>query len=75
MLEVAFDGVDGGCADGDDAFLVALAADADDADGWDPVCEEHVGGFAGAQAAGVHEFEHGAIAHPEFGGRAEGAGL
>lgn len=62
---VAGDPVDGGHAHGDEAFFVALAADAEDGDVSDGVFVGEVADFRGADAAGVHELEHGAVSQPE----------
>lgn len=76
---VFFEGGDGGGADGDDAFLVAFAQDADDAQVEVEVVEGEFGEFRGAQAAGVEEFDDGLVAECEavagFGGVEEGGHL
>ena len=59
------EGGDGGFADGEDAFLVALAKDADDAEIEVEVVEREVGEFGGAEAGGVKEFDDGLIAEGE----------
>lgn len=61
-VEVLSHGVLGGLADGNQALLVALAGDDDDDEGGVEVFDFDTGDFGSAQAAGVHEFEHGAIA-------------
>ena len=62
FFEVEAEGLEGGDAEGDDAFFVAFAADQDAAE-----VEREVGGgergdFGDTQAAGVEQFKDGAIA-------------
>lgn len=66
IFDVGFEGAGGGGADGDDAFLVAFAHDFDATDVEVEPIEVHVGDFAGAQAGGVHEFEHGDVTEIEI---------
>ena len=74
VAEVFLHCVASGFADGDEPLLVALSGDGDDAEIWVEVFEPEVGDFAGAQAAGVHELQHGAVAEMERGWRGGGAG-
>ena len=78
---VFFEGFLGFGAVGDDAFLVAFAADAQDAFFLIHVSEVEAGEFADADAGGVEEFEEGAVTAKEeafigrlgrIGGRAAG---
>ena len=69
----------GGLAHGDEALFVAFAGDADDADGGMDVGQGDRADFAGAQAAGVEEFEQCAVAQVDgccglFGGNLCGGG-
>src|SRR5271170_1539508 len=62
---ILFQGFLGFGAVGDDAFLVALAADAEDALFLVDVDKIEAGEFADAEASGVEKFEKGAIAAEE----------
>jgi len=65
--QIACEAGEGGFADGDDAFFVALAGDAEEAGFAVDGVEGELGDFRDAEAAGVHEFEDGFVAEPEFG--------
>ncbi len=55
----------GGSAEGDHALLVAFADDGDDAECGLAVGDAEGADLAGAEAAGVHEFEDGPVPEPE----------
>ena len=65
LRHVALHRVDGGLADRHDALLVALADHVDDAERLVEVVDLERAHLARAQAGGVHEFQHGAVAQPE----------
>ena len=77
--DVIVDCLLGGLAHGDEALFVAFAGDADDADGGVDVGQGDGADFAGAQAAGVEEFEERTVAQVDgccglFGGNLCGGG-
>ena len=59
---VGFNGLERGCADGDEAFFLSFAADADDLLVPVDVLGLEAAEFAYAQAAGVNDFEDGGVA-------------
>lgn len=69
MLKVLGNGALGGLADGDEPLAVALTRDEDGAEHGVVIAEPKGGDLAGAQAGGVEEFEHGAVAQVERGAR------
>lgn len=72
-VEIGSDGLTSGLADRYQASLVALARDPDDGQIEVNVIDSEVGQFACASAAGVHEFEQGAVSHHERGAQIIGA--
>lgn len=62
MGEVVGDGCECGLADGDEALLSALACNQGCAKGLLDVGDVEGADFGGAEAAGVEEFEEGAVA-------------
>jgi hypothetical protein len=62
FLEIDAQGFEGGVAEGDDAFFVSFAADEDAAEVEREVAGRESGDFGDAQAAGVEQFQDGAVA-------------
>jgi hypothetical protein len=71
-FEIGPDGEDGGLADGHEALLVALTGSAEDAQLEVQIADADFAQFADAEARGIQEFHHGAVAATGWAGEVGG---